>query len=187
MMGAGERPADWGRVCRSLPSPWLIQPYVRASMPDPYQQPDKRPKSPMSGEPLRAKDLIPLSLMADPEWTVGKPGRQAGTRMDTQRCLGPGSARLGHFVPFPCVLASIMHACTLSCRPIDPDPLTRTRPPPRLPHHNDATGRARRAGQVPVRRLAQAHHHAARRAHQEVSILLPTDRGLDRLGSVPAQ
>lgn len=36
------------------------------------QKPDKRPRSPMTGEPLRAKDLIPLSLMVDPEWTVGE-------------------------------------------------------------------------------------------------------------------
>lgn len=43
---------------------------ITAYRPNSNTQPDKRPKSPMSGESLRAKDLIPLSLMVDPEWTV---------------------------------------------------------------------------------------------------------------------
>lgn len=36
----------------------------------PSLQPDKRPRSPMTGDPLRAKDLLPLPLMADPDWKV---------------------------------------------------------------------------------------------------------------------
>ncbi len=34
-------------------------------------QPDKRPRSPMTNDLLRVKDLLPLPVMVDPEWKVG--------------------------------------------------------------------------------------------------------------------
>ncbi|EKU21903.1 hypothetical protein NGA_0244500, partial [Nannochloropsis gaditana CCMP526] len=37
--------------------------------------PATRPRSPMTGDPLRAKDLLPLPLMVDPEWRNEHDGR----------------------------------------------------------------------------------------------------------------
>ena len=164
-------------------------------------QPDKRPKSPMSGEPLRAKDLIPLSLMADPEWTVRRlscgfglacavlcvvgwvagMGGDCAVRACMHACMvgwNFGAGRTGRHRFWSSFLSPIEKAClpALPNQSINqsinqsPPPLP-THPPTHLILHadNDHPGCARRAGQVPLRRLAQGHHHAASRPHQEVS------------------
>lgn len=41
-------------------------------------KPDKRPRSPMTGEPLRAKDLLPISITVDPEWSDAKAAEGRG-------------------------------------------------------------------------------------------------------------
>jgi hypothetical protein len=46
-------------------------------------QPATRPRSPMTGDPLRGKDLLPLPLMVDPEWRV----RREETSLSLRVCV----------------------------------------------------------------------------------------------------
>jgi len=55
----------------------------------PSLQPDKRPRSPMTADPLRAKDLLPLPLMADPDWKVSN-NNKGGVAVVGRRSVGCG-------------------------------------------------------------------------------------------------
>ena len=56
---ANERLSDLKRV-----SPWLVQ-FTPSANASELKAPPKRPLSPFSGEPLRAKDLLPITLSRD--------------------------------------------------------------------------------------------------------------------------